>query len=271
MEISFEEELGTSIVATTSSDNIHVDQESFHPTRIVPRALFSSANPTTRPPPSASCTPHTSLELNTLSSSGGASSSALFSSANPTARPPASASCTPHTSLDLSTPSPSGGASSSGTRGTPLSSPAPTPAVTGQPSAPSDMHDLGPRWKHSLPRFPVCMNPLLYGEELDARRRKVLTGHLRDYLIRFLDRNDLINNGTTAGRRWAYNALGEALHHAYPDMIFDKGKPGTKIATLASREWARNALVLPIVLFLNCHKRLQCWYSCANCVILLHI
>lgn len=92
-----------------------------------------------------------------------------------------------------------------------------------EPTHPSPQ-DCAGGWKHGLPNMSPVLNPLLMGEPMNEKKKKKLSGILRDDLIRYLDSKNIVAEGTTANRRWSYHSLGVALRFAYPDMMLEDSR-----------------------------------------------
>ncbi|XP_064468048.1 zinc finger protein ZFP2-like isoform X2 [Ornithodoros turicata] len=92
-------------------------------------------------------------------------------------------------------------------------------------------------WPHGLPQFSPGLQLLLRGQEQQEERSKLIR-QLKDELIIFLDKNELITSGTKGHKRWQYAALGREIAHAYPSMVFETGKCGTRAFKQAAQEWS---------------------------------
>lgn len=83
--------------------------------------------------------------------------------------------------------------------------------------------ELCRKWDNNfLPSFSTYLNPLLHGEEMHAMARRRMTAQLRDEVIEFLNENNLIESSNPGARRWKYCAFAEALHKAYPRMVWER-------------------------------------------------
>ncbi|KAL1416220.1 hypothetical protein MTO96_006479 [Rhipicephalus appendiculatus] len=88
-----------------------------------------------------------------------------------------------------------------------------------QKGAESDEANLKLWSPHGLfPEFSSHVQPLLHGATMTARRHKALSCALRDEIIKFLNKNKLIQNPNTSVMRWEYCALGRSLAARYPNM-----------------------------------------------------
>ncbi|XP_049513094.1 uncharacterized protein LOC125943814 isoform X2 [Dermacentor silvarum] len=100
---------------------------------------------------------------------------------------------------------------------------APEPAATPMSSTAQEATKQTCRkWdKNFLPSFSAYLNPLLHGQEMLTMARRRMTAQLRDEVIEFLEKNNLIKSSNSAVRRWNYCAFAEALSDAYPRMVWE--------------------------------------------------
>ncbi|XP_037519443.1 uncharacterized protein LOC119396337 [Rhipicephalus sanguineus] len=92
---------------------------------------------------------------------------------------------------------------------------------------------------HGLfPEFSSYVQPLLHGATMTARRHKALSCALRDEIIKFLNKNKLIQNTNTSVMRWEYCALGRSLAARYPNLVWDHPKPGTQMPDKQKNPWS---------------------------------
>ncbi|KAL1442411.1 hypothetical protein MTO96_030825 [Rhipicephalus appendiculatus] len=60
---------------------------------------------------------------------------------------------------------------------------------------------------------------------------------MRHELIAFLNSQNLINDASHAVRRWKYNDLGRCIAAKYPDMMWERASPGTRLRFNGRNKW----------------------------------